>query len=177
MVNQEIFLMRDIQVFMRYKAWADDLFLSALLPLTDDVLLAPRPIVFGSLLHTLYHAYQMDYVWQCHLQGVPHGLTSRNPDDCPPFADLIEKQRVMNDWYIHYAELSSEAELDEVVTFEFIDGGVGRMSRREILLHVVNHATYHRGHAAGMLYPLGISPPTTDLPVFLREITPSVTST
>lgn len=32
MVNQEIFLMRDIQVFMRYKAWADDVFLREITP-------------------------------------------------------------------------------------------------------------------------------------------------
>jgi uncharacterized damage-inducible protein DinB len=43
------------------------------------------------------------------------------------------------------------------------------MSRRDILLHVVNHTTYHRGHAADILYHLKIFPPTTDLPVFLRE--------
>lgn len=165
--------MQDMQTFTRYKAWADDLFLSALLPLTDEMLLAPRPIVFGSLLHTLYHAYQMDYVWQCHLQGVPHGLASRNPDVCPSLTDLVDQQRLVNDWYIHYAEVSTEAALDEVVAFEFIDGGAGRMSRREILMHVVNHATYHRGHVAIMLYQLGISPPTTDFPVFLREITQS----
>jgi DinB family len=40
---------------------------------------------------------------------------------------------------------------------------------RDILLHVVNHTTYHRGHAADILYNLHIFPPTTDLPVFLRE--------
>lgn len=53
--------------------------------------------------------------------------------------------------------------------FEFIGGGRGAMSRRDILLHVVNHATYHRGHVTAMLYQLGIAPPSTDLPVFLRE--------
>lgn len=43
------------------------------------------------------------------------------------------------------------------------------MTRRDILLHVVNHATYHRGHAADILYYLDVFPPTTDLPVFLQE--------
>jgi uncharacterized damage-inducible protein DinB len=43
------------------------------------------------------------------------------------------------------------------------------MRRSDILLHVVNHATYHRGHIAMMMYGLAGSVPTTDLPVFLRE--------
>ncbi|MEM7260053.1 MAG: DinB family protein [Pseudomonadota bacterium] len=42
------------------------------------------------------------------------------------------------------------------------------MSRSEILHHIVNHASYHRGHIEGVLYQLCIEPPTTDLPVFLQ---------
>jgi uncharacterized damage-inducible protein DinB len=36
-------------------------------------------------------------------------------------------------------------------------------------LHVVNHTTYHRGHIAAMMYQMPARPPTTDLPVFLRN--------
>jgi uncharacterized damage-inducible protein DinB len=39
----------------------------------------------------------------------------------------------------------------------------------EMLLHVVNHSTYHRGYVADMLYESGSRPPTLDLPVFLRD--------
>ena len=39
----------------------------------------------------------------------------------------------------------------------------------EILLHIVNHSTYHRGYVAQMFYQVPARPPTTDLPVFLRE--------
>ena len=44
------------------------------------------------------------------------------------------------------------------------------MTRAEILLHVVNHSSYHRGHVGDMLYQSGIEPPTTDLPVYLRHL-------
>ncbi|SEQ81659.1 Uncharacterized damage-inducible protein DinB (forms a four-helix bundle) [Amphritea atlantica] len=161
--------MRETKVLTRYKAWADDLFLSALSFLPDTELTAPRPIVFGSLIRTLNHAYQMDHVWKCHLLGKPHGLTTRNPQDCPGLAELIVNQRCIDEWYVNYADTIAESELEEVVEFEFIGGGTGQMSRRDILMHVVNHTTYHRGHAAGILYQLGVSPPTTDFPVFLQE--------
>ena len=39
----------------------------------------------------------------------------------------------------------------------------------EILLHVANHKTYHRGYVAVVLYQLGGRPPVMDLPVFLRD--------
>lgn len=159
---------RDTQILTRYKAWADDLLLSAVASVPVAELTAPRPIVFGSLIRTLNHSYAMDHVWRCHLLGKPHGLTTRNPEHCPGFDELSALQRGVDQWYVSYANAIAESELAEAVRFEFIGGGEGRMTRREILLHVVNHTTYHRGHAAAILYGLSIDPPTTDLPVFLR---------
>lgn len=161
--------MNDVQMLTRYKAWADDVFLSAIAAVPPMELITPRPIVFGSLIRTLHHSYAMDCVWQCHLLGKPHGLTSRNPEHCPPFAELAASQRAIDQWYLDYAQSLSNDALHDVVDFEFIGGGRGAMARREILLHVVNHTTYHRGHVAGMLYHLDIFPPATDLPVFLRQ--------
>jgi uncharacterized damage-inducible protein DinB len=160
--------MNHVQVLTRYKAWADDVFLSAISKVPFVELAAPRPIVFGSLIRTLNHSYAMDYVWQCHLLGKPHGLTTRNPEHCPELAQLARFQREIDTWYVDYANASPERELNEIVGFEFIGGGRGSMTRGDILLHVVNHTTYHRGHAADMLYHLGVFPPTTDLPVFLK---------
>lgn len=163
--------MRETEVLTRYKAWADNLFLTALSSLPDTELTAPRPIVFGSLVRTLNHSYQMDYVWKCHLLGKPHGLTTRNPEDCPGLEELIVSQRSIDEWYVSYADTTAENELKEIVEFEFIGGKTGQMTRRDILMHVVNHTTYHRGHAAGILYQLDVSPPATDFSVFLRETT------
>lgn len=161
--------MNYLQVLTRYKAWADHVFLSVVSEVPVSELTAPRPIIFGSLIRTLNHSHAMDYVWQCHLLGQPHGLSSRNPEHCPEMEALAASQRSMDDWYVNYAGSISDRALDEIVEFDFIGGGHGSMSRRDILLHVVNHTTYHRGHAADILYHLGIVPPTTDLPVFLRE--------
>lgn len=161
--------MSDTHMLTRYKAWADDLVLAAVSALPHADLTAPQPIVFGSLLRTLHHVYAMDFVWQCHLAGRPHGLTTRNPQHCPDIEELAASQRGIDEWYVGYAESVTRSELDQMVEFEFIGGGAGCMSRQEILLHVVNHGTYHRGHAAYMLSSIGTSPPVTDLPVFLRD--------
>ena len=161
--------MTQMRMLARHKAWADDLFLAAVGALPAAELTAPRPIVFGSLIRTLHHVQAMDHVWQCHLLGQPHGLTSRNPEHCPDLDDLALAQRRLDAWYVAYAETLTDEGLQQVVDFEFIGGGRGRMTRGDILLHVVNHTTYHRGHVADMLYALHVAPPTTDLPVFLRD--------
>ncbi|MEO6798460.1 MAG: DinB family protein [Rhodanobacter sp.] len=161
--------MNHAQLNTRYKAWADDVFLSAISALPTEALTTPQPIIFGNLIRTLNHVCMMDHVWRCHLLGQPHGLTTRNPEPCPALEELATRQREMDAWYVHYADQMSDIDLAKKVTFDFIGGGSGRMSRLAILLHVVNHGCYHRGHVAGMLYQSGVAPPTTDLPVFLRE--------
>ena len=160
--------MNHLQTLTRYKAWANSLLFSALSELPEHELTAGRPIVFGSILRTLNHVYAMDQVWQAHLQGVAHDLTTRNPEDWPPLDKLRVFQQAIDKWYIDYADSLREAEHDERVAFTFIGGTDGSMSREAILLHVVNHATYHRGHVADMMYECSMNPPTTDLPVFLK---------
>jgi uncharacterized damage-inducible protein DinB len=159
-----------VQTLTRYKAWADGVFLSVIAALPESELLEPRPIYFGSLIRTLNHSYSMDFVWQCHLLGRPHGLSTRNPADHPSIQELVALQRRIDAWYVDHADSLPDDRLSELVEFEFIGGGRGAMSRQDILLHVVNHTTYHRGHVADMLYHLDVFPPTTDLPVFLRSL-------
>lgn len=158
-----------LQMLTRYRRWADRLLYQSLAAVPEQALSAPQPIIFGSLLRTLHHTYCMDLVWKAHLEGVPHGLTSRNPDHCLAFEALHSAQADMDEWYVRYAASLDEAACDETLRFTFIGGGEGEMRRGEILAHVMNHATYHRGHVAMMMYGLSVPPPTTDLPVFLRD--------
>jgi uncharacterized damage-inducible protein DinB len=158
-----------LPMLVRYKAWADALLYASLATLPAPELAAPRPLFTGNILRMLNHVYLMDVVWKSHLLGVPHGLTTRNPEAAPAFEALRELQQVVDTWYIDYADATPADRADEQVHFKFIGGGAGVMTRGEIITHVVNHATYHRGHVSGVLYQLGSAVPTTDLPVFLCE--------
>src|ERR1700742_65341 len=104
----------------------------------------------------------MDLVWQAHLQGGAPGFVSRNPGICPPFAELRAAQAMLDAWYVEYATARSDTAAAEIVEFEFIGGGRGCLSRGDIILHVINHTTYHRGHIGDMLYQIPVHPPTTD---------------
>ena len=161
--------LRNIRLLTRYSAWANSLLYLALGELPEVELINPRQIVFGNLIRTLNHVYTIDLVWQAHLEGRAHGFTTRTPDVTTSFSDLRMAQAALDAWYIRYAEEMSDRLGEEVVDFTFIGGGDGSMTRGDILLHVVNHTTYHRGHIAAMMYQIPVRPPTTDLPVFLRN--------
>ncbi|OED44176.1 hypothetical protein AB833_02115 [Chromatiales bacterium (ex Bugula neritina AB1)] len=160
----------NIQSLFKYKRWADDLLYTALLQLPEHELGKDRPMLFGNILALLNHIYAMDLVWHSNLTGSAHGLKTRNPDDVPIFSELREKQIAINTWYQNYTTTIQNRELEEPVYFTFIGGGKSDMQKGEILQHVVNHDSYHRGHIEGVMYQISAEPPTTDIPVFLREI-------
>src|SRR5579864_9077904 len=161
--------LRNIRLLARYSAWANSLLYTSLGELPETELTSPRPIVFGNLVRTLNHVHTIDLVWQAHLEDRRHGFTTRTPDVALSFSDLRIAQATLDTWYIRYAEEMSDRVAEEIVDFTFIGGGEGSMTRGDILLHVVNHTTYHRGHIAAMMYQIPARPPTTDLPVFLRN--------
>src|SRR5690242_18898347 len=63
-----------------------------------------------------------------------------------------------------WAERASDAEVNRVVEYKSIlDGQLARTPAWQIVLHVVNHATLHRGQVMGMLRQIGIDPRTPTL--------------
>jgi uncharacterized damage-inducible protein DinB len=161
--------LRNVRMLTRYAAWANTLLYTALGELSELELTKPRQLFSGNLIRTLNHVYTMDLVWQAHLEGRAHGFTVRTPDVHMSLSELRVAQSTLDGWYIRYAEEMSDRTGEEIVDFTFIGGGEGAMTRGDILLHVVNHTTYHRGHISAMMFQIPANPPTTDLPVFLRN--------
>ncbi|WP_431099382.1 DinB family protein [Polaromonas aquatica] len=165
---------RNIRMLTRYTAWANDRLLKALGQLPPGEVTAPRATSFGNMIRTLNHAYVVDLIWQAHLEGRPHGFTSRNTDATPTLAQLQEQQQGLDGWYIRYADGLTAPTQSEIVHFNFVDGGKGAMTRGDMLLHIVNHKTFHRGYVADMMYQVPARPPSMDLPVFLRDAAPDL---
>ncbi|HEY6241411.1 MAG TPA: DinB family protein [Burkholderiales bacterium] len=158
------------RMLTRYNHWANRLIFEAIAELPAGEAIRERQSLFKNMVHTLNHNYVIDLIWQAHLEGREHGFTARNTPGHPPLDELWRKQQAIDDWYIAWSDRLSELALGEKLSFTLIGGNQGTMTRAEILLHVVNHTTYHRGFVADLFYQVpGARPPTTDLPVYLRE--------
>ena len=158
------------RMLTRYNSWANQLIFEAVAALPEGEATKPRASLFKNMVHTLNHNYVIDLIWQAHLEGRDHGYSARNTPGHPPLEELREKQQVIDDWYIAWSDAQTEATLAQAVHFTLIGGNRGVMTRAEILLHIVNHTTYHRGFVGDLMYQVpGARPPTTDLPVYLRE--------
>ncbi len=160
----------ELVTLVRYKAWANKITYATVAALPDGEALRSRPTRFGNIVHTLNHIFVVEDIFRAHLEGRQHGYTSRNTSQPPPLEVLREKVEAMDNWCIEYAKSLAQHDLNELVEFEFVGGGHGTMTRAEILAHLVNHATYHRGFVGDMLYQASVTPPATDLSVYLRDV-------
>jgi len=130
----------------------------------------------AELLHkairTLNHIRVVDHIFQAHLGGETHSHTGTNTPDTPALDELAFAQAEVDAWYRRHVASVSERALGEPIDFRFTDGDAGRMSRHEMLLHVVTHGAYHRGQVGQLLKDAGLAPPRDLLTRFLHQSEP-----
>ncbi|HUN42926.1 MAG TPA: DinB family protein [Acetobacteraceae bacterium] len=158
------------RVLADYRGWADRLTFEAVAALPPGEATRQRPTLFKTVIGTLNHNLLIDKVWQAHIEGRDHGFQARNVSLHQDLDELWTAQQAMNRWWIDWSAAQSPESLAEPVRFRFIGGEESTMTRGEILLHVVNHGSYHRGWVAEMFFDVPAANPATDLPVYLREM-------
>jgi uncharacterized damage-inducible protein DinB len=163
-------LTETVKRLIGYKVWANEITFSAVKSLPEGEATKERKTRYKNMIYTLNHVYIIDCIFKAHLEDEPHPYTARNTEDYPPLEELWQTVKTIDQWYMDYAHSISEEELLEIVNFQFVDGGEGAMSRSEMILHVVNHGTYHRGLVSDMMYQVPAVPPANDLTVYLRDV-------
>ena len=158
---------RTIRRLTHYRGWADALTYEAVAGLPPGEATKERPTLFKTMINTLNHNLVIDLIWQGHLEGRDHGFKARNVVPHPELGALWDAQQAVHRWYQDYAGMLPDQKFDEVVPFKFLSGVAGKMTRGDMLLHVVNHGTYHRGWVADMFFQVPAKNPSTDWPDYV----------
>ncbi len=160
------------RMLARYNAWADARIIDGVASLPPGEAEKQRTTLFKTMIGTLNHNYVVDLIWQAHLEGRDHGFKARNMVLHAELPALRQAQATVDAWYIAWSDAQTEASLAEKLDFRFISGKACRMTRLEMLQHVVTHTAYHRGWVAQMFFEVPAKAPDTDLSVFLGEVAP-----
>jgi uncharacterized damage-inducible protein DinB len=156
-----------LKTHIDYTIWANRRLLDAAAELTPDELTRDFGTADKSVLGTLLHICGADLVWIERVRGT--SLSARPYDAQATLADLQAKwPPVWDRWKEYVAGLTPEA-ADTEVAYKTFKGDAFRSPAWQIVLHVVNHGTHHRGQAAGFIRALGKVPPVLDLMHFYRQ--------
>jgi len=153
----------------RYNAWANVRLYAMARALPDEKYRRNVGAFFGSLHGTLNHLLVTDRIWMRRLTGEgdhPEKLNAIMFDELPGLeaARKLEDARI-----IRYVEGLAEAEVGKHLDYSTTKGAPQRNRVEEILAHLFNHQTHHRGQAHAILTVLGNpEPQSLDLMIMLR---------
>jgi uncharacterized damage-inducible protein DinB len=148
----------DLRTMLDYHYWALDRMLQALASLTPEQYHRDLGSSFKSVRDTLTHIYAAEWAWFMRWQG--ESPTALLPAD--QFPDLASLEAA---WREHEGRMRAFIDgLDQtgaarVIEYKLLSGQPGASPISQMLPHVVNHASYHRGQLTTMLRQLGAEPP------------------
>lgn len=150
-----------------YNSWANNRFLEATAALNHDEFTCDLRSSFPSIHATLEHILQAEWIWLERWNGV-------SPVEIPPW-DTTTHAALGTQWAIidaaQHAYLGSltDERLRNAVDYRNFASQPFSQPLWQLMRHVVNHSTYHRGQVATMLRQLGKPVPVSDLVAFYRQ--------
>jgi uncharacterized damage-inducible protein DinB len=144
-----------------YNYWARDRQLQACAALTEEQFLRPLGGSFPSLRDTLAHLVAVEWLWLERWRGrSPRTLLP--PEEFPTLAAVRERWLVVEREMREYlAGLSDEA-LERPITCISTRGQAWTYPLWRMIVHLLNHQTYHRGQVTTYLRQLGAEPAKVD---------------
>jgi uncharacterized damage-inducible protein DinB len=162
--------MADISLQLRYNAWANDKLCGLLSKIDNETVVRENKGSFNSIAKTLTHIWDAEVVWLSRLNGTsptafPSTGLQLHPDE------IMSRLRSTDHAFIELALTKGKDFFDSVCSYKNLKGDSFADPVEHIIMHVVNHSTYHRGQIITMLREGGVTDVvSTDFILFLRTL-------
>src|SRR5262245_46772859 len=160
--------LQDLRTLLDYHYWARDRLLDAIEPLTPEQFTRDLGSSFKSVRDTVAHLYAAEWAWYMRWQG-------QAPTALLPAAQFPDVAALRAAWTAHetnmrgYVDALGEDGAARIIDYTLLSGAAGSTPLWQMLQHVVNHASYHRGQITTLLRQIGARPPKPmDMIAFYR---------
>ena len=156
------------RVLIDFHYWARDRVIAAVEALSAEQYARPMGNSFSSVRDTLNHTYGAEWIWYSRWNGEsPTGFPT---EDLPDPATLRARWSDLEGKVRAYLGAAGPEGLSRALDYRLLSGKSGTSTLWEMVVHVVNHATYHRGQVTTLLRQLGAAPAaSTDMITYFRE--------
>ena len=156
-------LIDHFKTMLKYETWANQASLASI-----ETVPAPARsgMPFTRALQVMAHNQLARRVWLARLQG----RTETVPDWFPswPLAEIAAAAAELDALWAAYVAGLTEADLERTASYRSSDGVAFSSKVHEVLAHVANHSTYHRGQVARLVSEAGGRRASTDLIAMTR---------
>lgn len=156
-----------IHTITAYSWWAQRKIWQCILTVSDEDFVRPIDYSVGSLHQQVVHVLWAEDVWYARIHALPRPdhsyLTLPTRQDVRAAWDDVEDR-----WQAYVAALTP-LELERIVTFTRTSGEQVSLPVWQIIAHMVNHGTDHRGQMLRIIHDMGGETFEQDLFFYLRE--------
>ncbi|MCM3624422.1 DinB family protein [Brevibacillus borstelensis] len=157
-----------------YHIWANERIFQQLKELPEEACRQEIQSIFPSVYSALVHIYTADHIWLYAMAGESFekireaigGITEETNGKSAE--ELQQLFRTASERYKEF--LAGLPDLDATTQYRHPTYGVLETRYSDIVQHVVNHGTYHRGNIAAMLRQQGYAGVPTDYVFYLYEL-------
>jgi uncharacterized damage-inducible protein DinB len=148
----------DLRGLLDYHYWARDRLLNAVEPLAPEQFTRDLGSSFKSIRDTVAHIYGAEWIWHERWRGrAPAAL---------PRADQFDNVAALRSGWSDlernvrgFVDGLPDRDVGRVFEYQMLSGKPASSPFWQMVHHVVNHASYHRGQVTTMLRQLGAAPP------------------
>jgi uncharacterized damage-inducible protein DinB len=158
----------DVSRLLRYTVWANHRAMRVAATLAVDDFKRDLGGSHGGVRGTLAHMLWTELVWLERLKGLP---TPPRTDESE-FADIValrDRWAVLEQHRQAWFEALPAASVADTVHYKTTEGVASSNPLWQILQHMANHSTYHRGQLTSFYRQLGARPVSTDMIAWDRE--------
>lgn len=160
----------DLRMLLDYHYWARDRLLEAVAALTPGQLVRDLRSSFPSVRDTLVHLCMVEWIWLARWHGRSPTAPPRSPEEFTSLEEIRVYWQEQESRIRAFVGGLSDEDLGLEIDYRNMRGDANRSSFAEMIRHLVNHGSYHRGQVTTMLRQLGSGPAKTmDLIAFYRE--------
>ena len=162
-----------VQLDLQYSVWATGALLAACAPLSITDRNRDLGVSHGSILGTIYHFHISERFWaKCLAANKIPPLHEIGVDPLPAeirFEELSDGCEQVASVFADWFESTTEEELAQPLSCRISATVDFPYVRWQLIRHVVNHSSIHRGQVIGMIRALEKKPPNIDVMSYLLQ--------
>lgn len=158
-----------LKQYAAYSVWANQKMVDAISSLSQQQQQQTVSSSFPSLHSTLLHMWDAESIWWQRLKLQEHII---RPSDTPnlSFTDVATGLAYLDKQWFEWISTSTEAALTHVFAYRNTKKEEFKQPVFQMLLHMFNHSTYHRGQLVNILHQLEVhNIPPTDFILWSRK--------
>ena len=158
-----------LQQLSGYSIWANRVLIEVINSLPEELQKKEIASSFSSLYKTLLHMWDAESIWWKRIQA-EETIIAPSLNFAGSTKEMYDALLQRNKEWQQWIAAMQEDQLTGILEYRSLKGQAFKQPLYQVLLHLFNHGTYHRGQLVNMLRQLNVQEiPATDFIVWSRK--------